>query len=228
MTRPLVTLKAETSTTGAPFHRWPGRIPSLDGVRAFAITLVLVAHSLKWLEQTRFQPLLRIFGNGALGVEIFFVISGFLITRLLMQESYTTGRISLRQFYLRRTFRILPAFYAFLAFAGILAAAGYVSPARADFLAAGTFLWNYTRRTDEARAHLWSLSVEEQFYLFWPLLLMLIGNRRARIAAGLLVCAAPFIRLGTYAVWPAMRAYIPVMMHTRIDALMFGCFAALA
>ena len=87
------------------------RIPSLDGLRALSIGLVLVFHS---APNNSPHPFLWILGNGDLGVSIFFVISGFLITSLLLEEHGDTGTISLKTFYLRRAFRILPPFYTFL------------------------------------------------------------------------------------------------------------------
>jgi peptidoglycan/LPS O-acetylase OafA/YrhL len=89
------------------------RIPSLDGLRAVSIAMVLLSHALvsTTVRQSKWLPLLA---DGDLGVSVFFVISGFLITSLLLYEEHTTGRINLREFYLRRFFRIVPPFYAFL------------------------------------------------------------------------------------------------------------------
>lgn len=194
-----------------------------------AISLVLVGHGLhtvtppRWLE--RLEPYI---GNGALGVEIFFLISGFLITRLLIEERKRYGSISLSQFYLRRTFRILPAFYCFIAFVVVCWLMGRYALRWSDVLAAATFVWNYQLNASGwVLGHIWSLSVEEQFYLMWPLCLVLLGERRALRIAILLILLAPLSRVATYALWPAARGHIPIMLHTRIDALMFGCATAL-
>jgi peptidoglycan/LPS O-acetylase OafA/YrhL len=122
-----------------------GRLPSLDGLRAVSIAMVLIAHVPDTFSARPFgtSTLLTIFGNGALGVSIFFAISGFLITTLLLNEFRETGDISLRAFYLRRAFRILPAFYTYLAVIGGLSLAGAIVTKRADFLSSAFFVWNY-------------------------------------------------------------------------------------
>src|SRR5437868_12058776 len=99
------------------------RIPSLDGLRAISILLVIVGHIYDgaYGGYSR-NPLWIVFGNAGLGVTVFFVISGFLITTLLLREHERDGGISLRNFYVRRAFRILPAFYTYLFFVGILTA----------------------------------------------------------------------------------------------------------
>src|SRR5437773_9697436 len=116
--------RVTASLSNTPAH---GRIPSLDGLRAISITLVVVAH----LAGTRSFPLSAATGNfwglGELGVHVFFVISGFLITRLLLEETARTGRISLGNFYLRRTLRIFPPYYAFLFALAIASLAGAVT-----------------------------------------------------------------------------------------------------
>ena len=92
------------------------RIPSLDGLRAISIGMVLTAHLAASVTALEHRPLfLYTIGNGNRGVSVFFVISGFLITSLLLKERELTGKISLRDFYLRRAFRILPPFWVFLA-----------------------------------------------------------------------------------------------------------------
>lgn len=216
--------------TGPGPHRLSTRIASLDGLRALAILLVLIGHGLPTIVATtgwlRWPS--RLLGNGPLGVEIFFVISGFLITRLLMHERQRNGKISLSQFYLRRTFRILPAFYCFILFIVVCWWLGRYDLRKSDLLAASTFVWNYkVSAAGWVLGHIWSLSVEEQFYLIWPLALVLLGNRAALRFATALVLAEPFIRVATYALFPSARGHIPIMLHTRIDALMFGCVTAL-
>lgn len=205
-----------------------GRIPSLDGLRAVSIGLVLVAHgSGTWLmAHSGAAEALDVYGQ--LGVSVFFAISGFLITSLLVAEYRDHEQISLKGFYIRRIFRILPAFYGYLAVVGILSLAGFIATTRGDYLSASLFVWNYHFSGDNwFLGHIWSLSVEEQFYLFWPLMLVLLKPRRAvALAAGLIVLA-PVMRLGMYVLAPQSRGHIPIMLHTRVDALMFGCLAAL-
>src|SRR5947209_3975528 len=127
--------------------RWsssvPVRIPSLDGLRAISIAMVLVAH----LTGTRGFPLSMNVGNalglGELGVRTFFVISGFLITRLLFEELAATGRVSLSHFYLRRTLRIFPPYYAFLIAVGAASFTGNIQLAGRDLVHAFTYTSNY-------------------------------------------------------------------------------------
>ncbi|XXF75989.1 acyltransferase [Myxococcaceae bacterium GXIMD 01537] len=207
-----------------------GRIASLDGVRALSILLVVVGHARHALPELSGGALAAasLLGNQSLGVSAFFVLSGFLITTLLVREQEATGTVHLGHFYLRRAFRILPPFYAYVAIIAALSVArGWDIPA-GHFLSALTFTWNYAPGTEGWwLGHGWSLSVEEQFYLFWPLLLRALGRRRGTWAALALVLAAPALRLATYALLPEWRGRIPIMLHTRVDALMVGCLLAL-
>jgi len=144
------------------------RIPSLDGLRAVAILFVLFAHcSITFppgLVSVNFiLPLL----NGGLGVTIFFCISGFLITRLLIIEFEKTGEVSLKGFYIRRSFRILPAYWCFLLFVVVLNVAKIQEISVPNLLSGLFFVMNYSPANVRwILQHLWSLSVEEQFYLF--------------------------------------------------------------
>ena len=210
----------------------PHRIPSLDGLRAVSIALVLILHfgggvtnPSAWLTAA-----LPFVGNGDLGVNIFFVISGFLITGLLIREEERNGRIAIGHFYVRRAFRIWPAYYLLIGVVAVLAFASMVPTTRADLWSASLFLWNYTGGSGDqwTLAHTWSLAVEEQFYLLWPLTLACVTGfvARRRIAMAIIVLS-PFIRLVTYVVQPSLRTRIPTMLHTRADTLMFGCLLAL-
>src|ERR1051326_4168606 len=136
-------------------------IPGLDGLRGLSIALVFAGH----LGGGRgFLPadVMRHFGDLAnLGVRVFFVISGFLITGLLIRETEAKGRISLGEFYYRRTFRILPAFYTFLAAAAIAQALGVISLKSGALVHAATFTTHYHHDRAWWLGHIWSLSVEE-------------------------------------------------------------------
>jgi peptidoglycan/LPS O-acetylase OafA/YrhL len=160
------------------------RLPGLDGLRAIAVIGVLLYHAgVRWLP------------GGFLGVDLFFVISGFLITSLLLSEARLAGRFSLRHFYLRRARRLLPALIVMLvvvaAFMAIFAAAD-LGQARGDIAAALGYVsnWWYVlhHRSYFVAAgrpspfqHLWSLAVEEQFYLIWPPVLVALVATRARL-----------------------------------------------
>ena len=141
-------------------------IPSLDGLRAISISLVLFGHLVGTRNFGRPDPGL---GDVAhLGVVVFLVISGFLITSLLLKEHAHTGTVSLKLFYARRSLRIFPASYAFLACVGLLWLGGTIHLRPADIWHAASYTVNYVENTSWEVAHLWSLSIEEQFYLLWP------------------------------------------------------------
>ncbi len=151
------------------------RIPGLDGLRAVAIFLVIAAH----LRATPGFPA-RLgdarFYDGSLGVEIFFVISGFLITSLLLDEEDRSGRIGLTGFYWRRALRILPAALTYLAAVALVDVTFRPVVPIGDILAAMTFCRNLFGDS-HLTGHFWSLSVEEQFYLVWPLGFLFIPAR---------------------------------------------------
>ncbi|HJW10160.1 MAG TPA: acyltransferase [Albitalea sp.] len=148
-------------------------MPGLDGMRALAVGAVVWHHTHAGI------PYLPMTHNGFLGVDVFFVLSGFLITTLLLREKAESGRISLRHFYIRRSLRIFPLYYAVLAVLAIyfqFAAGG--SNQRASFLGELPFHASYTSNWTEIKSMMaitWSLSTEEQFYLLWPPLLVFFG-----------------------------------------------------
>jgi peptidoglycan/LPS O-acetylase OafA/YrhL len=203
-----------------------GRIRSLDGLRAVAISLVILAHlphslgtdELAW---TRYLATL-----GSLGVRVFFVISGFLISTLLFAEFEKTNGISLKKFYFRRTLRIFPAFYTYVFAIVIAASLGLVVLKRYDVLAALTYTTNYHRDRSWYLGHAWSLSVEEQFYLLWPFTIKWLGARRALFAAAAIVLIAPLVRVGTSLFFPSARAGIDETFLTVADAMACGCLLA--
>lgn len=191
------------------------RIPSLDGLRAVSITLVVLGH---WCFQNY-----RIDAAGSyarLGVRIFFVISGYLITTLLTNEELETGDISLRCFYVRRAYRILPASIVFMLVAFLM----YWRQLRwYDIAAAVLYLTNFVPTPSWPLAHLWSLSVEEQFYLLWPGAMKLFRRHRT----GGLVFVVGFAPLYTAA---GYWLKLPSVWHTFpavADNLAIGCLLAI-
>ena len=137
-------------------------IPILDGLRAVSIAFVLFGH----LAQTR--NFLQINPNLTLaefGVRVFFVISGYLITSILLAELSRKGSISLSRFYFRRTMRLFPAAYVFVGVMAILATYGIVHLERWDVAFALTYTTDFNNSRAWSVGHLWSLAVEEQFYL---------------------------------------------------------------
>ena len=216
----------------------PRRIPSLDGLRAVSILMVLCGHSLAtlpkgWRVPALLDPILH---NASMGVMVFFVLSGYLITQLLLHELDDSGRIDLRAFYLRRSLRIFPVFYGYLLVLGLLAWFGVMLIGPKQFLAAGTFLWNYKLLLlgdghDEGEwylGHFWSLAVEEQFYLLWPALLGWLGVRRAARVCVVALALLPLVRIATYFLYPPARPVISIMFHTASDPIIAGCLLALA
>src|SRR5262249_1060512 len=143
------------------------RIAVLDGLRGFSILLVVAGH----LAGTRGFPLRENFLSSSLallGVRVFFVISGFLITQILLEELAESGTVQLGRFYFRRTLRIFVPYYAFLIALFALERAGVILVGPNDFQAAATYTTNYNPHAAWQLAHTWSLSVEEQFYLLLP------------------------------------------------------------
>ncbi|BDG09425.1 acyltransferase family protein [Anaeromyxobacter paludicola] len=207
-----------------------GRIPSLDGLRALSAGLVVSGHAAEAIGAVAaVRGLYLVRAAGSMGVTVFFVVSGFLITGLLERERDRTGTIRLGAFWFRRAFRILPACWAFLAAMAVLAAAGTAHIPLPYFSRAFFFLTDYLGLPDHWwLGHLWSLSAEEQFYLLWPPALLLLGRRRALRVALALFLAAPLLRLGTWWLAPGLRPSMAFMLHTRIDAVMLGCVFALA
>jgi peptidoglycan/LPS O-acetylase OafA/YrhL len=185
---------SESVLAGAwePTVRGAAAIPSLDGLRAVSIMLVLAGHAIAFPASHSF--LFRaLFLHADLGVRIFFVISGFLITSLLIQERSEFGCISLRLFYIRRALRILPAASLFVGIVALLNVLGFVSVPGRDWVYVLTYTVNFTRPAWVV-GHLWSLSVEEQFYLLWPLAMKIARPRTCMAIAILALLAGIAVR----------------------------------
>ena len=206
-----------------------GRIPSLDGLRGIAIALVLLQHGWHSLPEL-LAPLAPFAGNGSLGVSIFFLLSGFLIFSLSVREQERTGEFDWRQFYLRRILRIFPCFYFYLLFVLTLAHLGLLTVTDRTIFAAETFSLNYHHVWDpwpvgldyHVIGHYWTLALEEQFYLTWPLLMFLfVRGRLVPTLAGVIVLA-PAIRVVSYFLTPDSRPQIGMMFHTGFDGIAAG------
>ena len=164
-----------------------GYQPSLDGVRALAVGVVMGTHT----DLPGFKR------GGGFGVDVFFVLSGFLITTLLLEERAETGRISLGSFYVRRALRLFPALLAVLAAVAFYAYAFADPQLRDDLLAEAAYAITYTTNfgwlhglNDAWLGHTWSLALEEQFYLLWPPTLLVIVSRLGRRTLGPLLTVA--------------------------------------
>ena len=193
-------------------------------MRAISILLVVAWHlrsngSAPWLD-----PLWRV-DTGNLGVRVFFVISGFLITLVLLAEYARSGTIALRRFYVRRAFRIMPVFYVFLAVMAIGGALGLLEAPLSSVLLAGTYTGDYTHLSWSV-GHTWSLAVEEQFYLLWPGLIVLLGLRRAFLGAAVMLVISPAVRtMAVVGHWPTNPRYA---FEGVADVLATGCLLAYA
>ena len=196
-------------------------LPALDGLRAIAVFVVIAYHGMfEWVP-------------GDLGVSAFFVLSGFLITWLLLQEHDGSGAISLRRFYTRRVLRIFPAYYCFIAASFAFDAFRHNVWPPALRWSAVLYLVNYYNalhgHPPTSIAHAWSLSVEEQFYLLWPLLLTLLLRGRMRwVIRGLVmaVVGVPLYRSLLFMKFGAPAAYVYNAFDARFDNLAVGCLLA--
>jgi len=203
------------------------RIPALDGLRAASLVLVLLAHLTGTRHFLALSALSRFGDIGNLGVSVFFVISGYLITTLLLREHATSGRIDLVGFYERRAWRILPAAGAYLlAHAVFAVTTGSSQFSLSDWLHALTFTMNYHQDRAWSVGHLWSLSVEEQFYFWWPAAMLALGPRRSLKLAGLAIAGAPVWRVCVWLMWPQARDGIGETFPTVMDSIAIGCVLA--
>jgi len=215
-------LRVSNNTASSP--RFPQRIPSLDGLRALSIILVLAGH----LRGTRGAP---VFLNskidvGYLGVRMFFVISGFIITHLLLKKE-CNGGISIGQFWIRRSLRIFPSAYTYMLTILLASLIGLVAINGKDLVSAATYTINWRRDPAWLLGHLWSLSVEEQFYLLWPLVMRSLGSRQRLNAALGVMIFSPVLRCAILLFLPAETWRINYSFPTVADALATGCALAL-
>lgn len=196
-----------------------GYRPALDGVRALAIAPVVGLHAFGWPRE------------GSLGVELFFVLSGFLITTLLLEERVATGTIAFRRFYRRRAARLMPGLLLMLAIYAIVARGAHAWA----LLAGLTYTTNIANVFDTnaipwSLGHLWSLAQEEQFYLLWPPLLLLLTRMRPALlpkALGLLILAVFLEKVALMATGASLeRVYFGPDTHA--EPILIGClFGAL-
>lgn len=209
---------------GAVDH--PDYIPGLDGLRALSVMLVIVAHA-------GFQRIVP----GGLGVTIFFFISGFLITNLLISEAVQAGRNDIGRFYVRRYLRLTPELYAYILVC-LIGSAVFFRVEIGAVVASALYFMNYYALFSSAVTssppnpfvfgHLWSLAVEEHFYLAFPLLFLVLF-RRPRVFVPVLVAiclAAIAVRAIAYGVFDNAD-YTYCASDARIDSIIYGCLLAL-
>ncbi len=203
------------------------RIPSLDGWRGISIILVIVGHEIKSGGSFGFSTQrnsLDFLCWQYYGVQVFFVISGFIITHLLLQEKNRTALIDFRGFYLRRFYRIIPALATYLGAVLLLSLFFYgenIGPVA--WFKSFCFLGNFSfGGTPWSTLHMWSLSVEEQFYLFWPLVFL---HKRWRLYAPLFfMVLCPICRIVDYR---SPGHFGDFSFFTRADAIFIGSFFAI-
>ena len=193
-------------------------LPSLDGIRALAVMIVVFGH-------------LGLPVNSGLGVTLFFVLSGFLITWLLLKEEGQYGTVSLGMFYVRRSLRIFPAFYVFWFL--VVVGLGVMRSHPVDWANSFASLFYYdnyyqaiTSKWSSPLFHTWSLSTEEQFYLLWPPAFLLLRNNQSR--EKLLMILIPCLwAYRLILVWVGVpQGYIYSALDTRADHLLIGCLFA--
>src|SRR3954471_15845619 len=216
----------------APEHAPPrlGYIPALDGLRALAVVAVLLYHADQaWIP------------GGFLGVDVFFVISGYLITCLLLSDYQQTNGIGLKRFWYRRARRLLPALFAMLfvvSLYAILFLPDVLSQLRGEVIAALLYVENWflifrdlsyfqSAGRPPLLQHVWSLAVEEQYYLFWPLILMLVLTVWGKSRKALLIGVLAGVVISTVEMWILYHPYTdPSRVYygtdTRVAALLLG------
>lgn len=220
------------SELSLPSAKWPARsglVPSIDGVRALSVTLVLTGHIL--------LPA-SLVGVSALGLKTFFFISGFLITRLLLAEEKSTGRISLVGFYTRRVLRLYPVIIVYVTLVVAVSLARGVTVHAIDVASVFLYFVNYLvihydqlgQTMPLPVAMLWSLSVEEHFYLIAPLALVLCrGSARRMLVVALSICGLSLALRLLYAYLdPAVLDSLELYWRseTRFDCIAFGVVLA--
>ena len=214
-------------------------MPALDGIRGMAVLMVLVFHFVGCTMPTNGfeRTLVRVTSYGAFGVELFFVLSGFLITGILYDSCHKP--LYFRNFYARRALRIFPLYY------GVLCLVFFVAPLIAllrgptlDYLVdRQAWAWLYAVNIYIAKQgdwsfsyieHFWSLAVEEHFYLFWPLVVFLVARRPRTLMAlslAIALCAVLARLIGLLAGLSWWTTY--VLTPFRLDGLALGAFLAI-
>lgn len=201
--------------------------PALDGLRGLAILVIVIYHNFGFIE--------KYFFFGWLAVDLFFVLSGFLITDILLKE--LGSKNYLRNFYVRRLLRIFPLYYLSLVIF-LIVLPQLNTPLRLDYYTDNqVWIWTYLQNwlyvfknpTDTSSLnHLWSVAVEEQFYLFWPLVILLVKKPKHLLICIAFLLAAVFgLRLWAWMNHVSGFAYYNLYTFTRIDGICIGCTIAL-
>jgi peptidoglycan/LPS O-acetylase OafA/YrhL len=227
-------------------------IPALDGVRGLAILVVMLCHFV-WVVSDVGQGGVaapdkvsklgvELLKTGRYGVDLFFVLSGFLITGILLDSKNDSHYF--RNFYARRTLRIFPLYYAVLAIVFVVMPL-FVTWSAAEQQAVDSqwWLWTYLGNIKNSfwspdffqqerlwLGHLWSLAIEEQFYLVWPAVILLLSRTAAIRLCAAMIVGAFLVRLGFMLIWPGERGLFVALYFTfsKLDTLALGAFFAFA
>ncbi|TKB98630.1 acyltransferase family protein [Pedobacter cryophilus] len=200
----------------------------LNGIRGLSILIVIIAHQ-QFVDNIPVSIVnnIRYFlHDGKLGVRVFFVLSGFLITSLLIKEQLKNGKINLRKFYMRRFLRIVPAFIFFLFIAYLINYYYQLDINNGAFIGAFLYLSNFPFFPKTfILAHTWSLSVEEQYYLIWPTIFKFFCDKVIYIAIAI-ICLNPFSRVLVY-LHPEYQLYTLSPLFNLAEPIIIGSIGAL-
>lgn len=214
------------------------RIKAIDGLRGISIILVVLDHAGKTLPLGEYSGWLwpfRLIAQGDLGVEIFFILSGFLITSILKNEYEEYGHINKVDFYKRRVLRIFPAFYCYMFVLCTLTMLCYLHIYPTQFLFAGLHIWNYSHFAHLKNCsdgswylgHFWTMSLEEQFYWIGPAFILFLLQSRNLFILKFLIVLVPALRIISYFLMPESRGQLTMMFHTGFDSILIGSYFAL-
>jgi peptidoglycan/LPS O-acetylase OafA/YrhL len=202
-------------------------IPTLNGWRAIAVMLVIASHASVMMQNSGTVSgsfAASIFSHAGIGVDVFFAISGYLICSLLLQEKSVSGTINLPAFYTRRAFRILPALIGYLATIETLRTLEILPTVSvSELMSSLLFVRNYFDGSWYT-GHFWSLAIEEHFYIFVPVMLMVFSWRNSLRLAVAIAIACAIIRL-IESGFPDLK--VEFRTEARLDAIMYGTIFAL-
>jgi peptidoglycan/LPS O-acetylase OafA/YrhL len=210
------------------------KFPAFDGFRGIGVVVVIFTHCPQVLESSLYNAIWHVnqlSRVGYIALDIFFVMSGFFITRLLLRERAKTGRISFKDFYIRRALRIFPVYYL-----TVFVCLFLFSFDRADTISLLSYTFNFyhpLHPTPNPLEHTWSLSVEEQFYFFWPLLILLVPglwlNRVMGVVVPLLAIASGLVMAVIFINHDPREAgdVVYMSLFTRMLSLSLGGWLAL-
>lgn len=205
------------------------KIETLDGLRGLSIILVILGHCYQSISFGEFKEFLDTYYKlHNVGVSLFFTLSGYLITKILIIEEEKKSKISISTFFKKRFYRIFPAYYFYiiaLFITNLIIGLG-IEPK--SFYGAIFYAgWYYPLENNlHYFGHHWSLATEEHFYILFPFLFAIFKKRRTQLITTLII-AAPVIRVLNYLFLPSYKAKMGFLTHTRYDMILYGCLVAM-